>query len=141
MKKEIITRSEKETFEVGVDLGRNSSEGDIFALTGELGSGKTVLAKGIAGGLNIEEEITSPTYTLMEIYNGEKDLYHFDLYRIDCIEEFDLFHFEEYWYGKGISVIEWADRAGDKIPHRAIKVNLEYIDSNRRRILIEYPRN
>jgi len=113
--------------------------GDLFALTGDLGAGKTVLAKGIARGLGITEEITSPTFTLMEIYENVVPFFHFDLYRIDDPRELDALYFEEYWEGDGVSVVEWADRAAGRLPGTAVRVTMEYLDENTRRITIERP--
>ncbi len=141
MKREFISNSEEETLKVAEDLGRRARKGDIFALFGELGTGKTIIAKGIARGLGIKEVITSPTFNLLEIYQNEFLLYHFDLFRIEKDDEFNHLSFEEYWEGEGISVIEWADRALLRLPTSAIRVTIEYIDDNRRRITIEYPDN
>jgi tRNA threonylcarbamoyladenosine biosynthesis protein TsaE len=141
MKREFISNSEEETLKLAEDLGRRARRGDIFALFGELGTGKTIIAKGIARGLGIREVITSPTFNLLDIYQNEILLYHFDLFRIEKDDEFDQLSFEEYWEGDGVSVIEWADRALLRLPTSAIRVTIEYIDDNRRRITIEYPDN
>ncbi len=135
---EIISKSTEETFNLGFQLGKSARIGDIFALTGELGTGKTILTKGIAKGLGIDEEITSPTFTLLEIYPAETPFYHFDLYRIESQAELDHLGFEEYWEGDGVSVIEWADKAGE-LSGNIIKIKIEYLDEKRRRIIIEYP--
>ncbi len=137
--KTIITNSEEETGLFAFELGKKSKPGDIFALRGDLGCGKTILAKGIAKGLGIEDNITSPTFTLMEVYSAEVPLYHFDLYRIESEDELDNLFFEEYWEGDGVSVIEWAERAGERLPESRINIDIEYIDDSRRRIRIEYP--
>ncbi len=139
MNREIITTTEDETRLAGIRLGSKSNKGDIIALSGDLGTGKTVMAKGIARGMGISEEITSPTFTLLEIYEGVLNLYHFDLYRIKSTEELDQLYFEEYWNGDGVSVIEWPERCGTRLPDNKIMVRLEYIDENRRKITIEYP--
>jgi tRNA threonylcarbamoyladenosine biosynthesis protein TsaE len=141
MREEIITRSERETFDWALRLGKSARPGSVFALYGELGTGKTIIAKGIAKGLDIEEDITSPTFLMMEMYEGRLKLYHFDLYRIDDIEELNELNFEEYWEGDGISVIEWAEKAGNKLPVNAVKIKLEWISGAERRINIEYPGN
>ena len=141
MKREFISNSEEETLKVAEDLGRRAKRGDIFALFGELGTGKTIIAKGIARGLGIKEVITSPTFNLLEIYQNEFLLYHFDLFRIEKDDEFNQLSFEEYWEGEGISVIEWADRALLRLPTSAIRITIEFIDDNSRRITIEYPGN
>ncbi|MDY6967938.1 MAG: tRNA (adenosine(37)-N6)-threonylcarbamoyltransferase complex ATPase subunit type 1 TsaE [Spirochaetota bacterium] len=141
MKKIIITNSVEETLQWGEELGKSSIMGDVFALNGELGVGKTVVAKGIAKGLGINEEITSPSFVLLEIYPNKLPLYHFDLYRIDSEIEFDRLNFEEYWRGDGISVIEWAEKADIRLPENSIKIKIEWLDSDKRRIEIEYPDN
>ena len=138
---ELISRSDEFTFETGQRLGSEARPGDVFALRGDLGAGKTVLAKGIAAGLGIVEEITSPTFTLLEIYDSEIPFYHFDLYRIGDESEFDNLNFEDYWDNEGVSVVEWSERAGNRIPENAVFVTLEYLDDVSRRILIEYTGN
>ena len=139
MKKSVITHSMEETLILANELGTRAARGTVFALIGELGSGKTVIAKGIAKGLGITDEITSPTFTLMEIYEGPLPLYHFDLYRISRTEELDQLFFEEYWEDDGISVIEWADRAPDRLPESRITIMIEYLNETSRSITIEYP--
>ncbi|MGQ9843335.1 MAG: tRNA (adenosine(37)-N6)-threonylcarbamoyltransferase complex ATPase subunit type 1 TsaE [Spirochaetota bacterium] len=134
-----ITQSQEETFSIGVELGKGAKPGEIFALIGNLGTGKTILAKGIAKGLGIDEEITSPTFTLLEVYESDTPLYHFDLYRISDNTELENLFFEEYWFGNGVSVIEWADRAMKRLPKDIYIITLEYIDKNRRKITVEYP--
>jgi tRNA threonylcarbamoyladenosine biosynthesis protein TsaE len=129
----------EETLILAEDLGRNAARGSVFALIGDLGAGKTIVAKGVARGMGIADEITSPTFTLMEIYEGPVPLYHFDLYRINRPEELDQLFFEEYWEDDGISVIEWADRALDRLPPTRITIKIEYLDETSRSITIEYP--
>jgi tRNA threonylcarbamoyladenosine biosynthesis protein TsaE len=141
MKMEIITRSEKETFDWAKELGVSAKKGSIFALYGELGTGKTIIAKGIAKGLGISDDVTSPTFLMMEIYKGKMQLYHFDLYRIDNVEKLDELNFEEYWSGNGVSVIEWAEKAEHRIPADSVRINLEWISDTERRISVEYPGN
>ncbi len=129
----------EETLDLAAELGRNAVPGSVFALIGELGAGKTIVAKGIARGMGITDEITSPTFTLMEIYEAAVPLYHFDLYRISSHDELDQLFFEEYWEGDGISVIEWADRALDRLPASRITVTIGYMNETSRSITIEYP--
>jgi tRNA threonylcarbamoyladenosine biosynthesis protein TsaE len=139
MKRNIISHSMEETLDLAAELGRNAAPGSVFALIGELGAGKTIVAKGIARGMGITDEITSPTFTLMEIYEAAVPLYHFDLYRISSHDELDQLFFEEYWEGDGISVIEWADRALDRLPASRITVTIGYMNETSRSITIEYP--
>ena len=135
----VISRSVEETLAMAEEWGRNSGPGAVFALTGELGAGKTIIAKGIARGLGITDDITSPTFTLLEIYEGVIPLYHFDLYRIDSEAELDLLDFESYWEDDGVSVIEWADKACDRLPAGHMRISIEYHNESSRSITIEYP--
>jgi len=136
---ETISHSEEESLRLGMELGRSARAGTVFALCGELGSGKTVLARGIARGLGIGDDITSPTFTLLEIYEWRPPLYHFDFYRIERRAEFDELGFEEYWEGDGVSVIEWAERAEGLLPESTIYIYLEYHNEHERKIRVEYP--
>ena len=139
MKIEAITKSDAETILLSEKLGSHAKPGDVFAVTGDLGAGKTVFAKGVARGLGIRDEITSPTFTLLEVYDGNLVFYHFDLYRIEKKDEFINLNFEEYWEANGVSVVEWADKAEGLLPSGSIKVNIEYLSENERRITVEYP--
>jgi tRNA threonylcarbamoyladenosine biosynthesis protein TsaE len=141
MKKTIISSSSDETFSFASELGKNIQKKTIVALYGTLGAGKTIFAKGLAAGLGIVDEITSPTFSLLEVYEGNTAFYHFDLYRIDDPNEFLNLSFEEYWEGDGVSVIEWAEIAENILPKKRINVWIEYIDENSRRITVEYPDN
>ena len=141
MKQTKLSNSVTETLNFTEEIGKNAKSGDIYALYGDLGSGKTIIAKGIAKGIGIMDDITSPTFNLLETYEGDINLYHFDLYRIESERELDQLFFEEYWEGDGISVIEWAENAGARLPDSIIKIFIEYIDENKRRIKIEYPGN
>ncbi len=132
MVKEIITASTEETIQLGERLARNASGGDIFALIGELGTGKTVLAKGIARGLRIKEEVVSPSYVLIKEYEGRISLYHFDLYRLNSLNEMESLGYEEYFEGIGLTVIEWAERLGRLLPPEHLLIKLEGIDSSHR---------
>ena len=141
MIEEIISESPEETFKWAETLGRYAKTGNIYALSGELGSGKTIIAKGIAKGMGIDEEITSPTFLFVEIYDNVIPLYHFDLYRINNNSELNELNFEEYWEGSGVSVIEWAEKASGRLPENIIKINVNWEGENKRRISIEYPDN
>jgi tRNA threonylcarbamoyladenosine biosynthesis protein TsaE len=139
MKKKYISRSAKDTLSIGQGLGHKAGPGEVFALFGELGSGKTVIAKGIARGLGVEDEVTSASFTLFEIYTGRVPLYHFDLYRIESAAELDRLFFDEYWEGEGVSVIEWADRALGRLPEGSVTIRIKSLNETEREIIIEYP--
>lgn len=131
--------SPERTDAIAFALGKKAQKGDCFALIGDLGCGKTQFAKAFALGMGIHEVITSPTFTLLEEYEGPITLYHFDLYRLADESELDPLFFEEYWEGDGVSLIEWADRAGTRLPKKAIVIRFDYIDATTRRLSIEYP--
>lgn len=118
------TNSEKETYELAYNMATKSKSGEIIALIGDLGVGKTAFAKGFAAGLSITEPITSPTFTIVCEYEGRLPLYHFDVYRIADSEELFEIGFEEYLYGGGVCLIEWADKVLDEIPTEAALVRI-----------------
>lgn len=119
------TQNEKETFEIGHQLAENSKPGDIYCLLGDLGVGKTVFSKGFAIGLGITEPITSPTFTIVQVYEAEKPLYHFDMYRIEDEDELEMIGYEDYFYGKGVCLVEWANNVEDVIPKSAKWITIE----------------
>lgn len=124
------TNSEKETFELGKNLGEQAKAGQIFCLNGDLGVGKTVFTQGFAKGLGIEENVNSPTFTIIQVYEeGRIPLYHFDVYRIGDPEEMYEIGYEDYFYGQGVCLIEWAKLIEELIPDEAkivlIEKNLE----------------
>lgn len=117
---------EKDTFEMGRKLGECCNPGDIILLEGNLGSGKTVFTKGFGKGLGIDETISSPTFTIMQIYDtGRIPLYHFDVYRIADIAEMDEIGYEDYFFGNGVCIIEWAGLIQEILPEGCIKVKIE----------------
>lgn len=128
--------SADETFDLGEKLGETLKNGDIVALYGDLGAGKTVFAKGIASGLGVSEEITSPTFTLLKQYEGRLRLCHFDLYRIEDDEALENIGFYEYLGGEGVCVIEWAEKASLPL---CIKVTLKGSGADSRSITIGKP--
>ena len=119
------TTNEKETFEIGYEIAKNSLKGGIYCLIGDLGVGKTVFSKGFAEGLGITEPITSPTFTIVQEYEGEKPLYHFDMYRIEDPDELEMIGYEDYFYGQGVCLIEWANNVEDVIPEEAKWIYIE----------------
>lgn len=122
----IETWSPKETFAVGERLGKEAKAGEIYTLNGDLGVGKTVFTQGIAKGLGIEEPVNSPTFTIVQIYEeGRIPFYHFDVYRIGDVEEMDEIGYEDYFFGEGLCIIEWAELIIDIIPNNAKKITIE----------------
>ncbi len=120
------TRSPEETFHVGMRLGREAKAGQVFTLTGDLGVGKTVFTQGLAKGLGIEEAVNSPTFTIVQIYEGGRlPFYHFDVYRIGDIEEMDEVGFEDYVMGEGVSLIEWANLIEEILPEKRTEILIE----------------
>ncbi len=120
------TRSPEETFRVGMRLGQEAKAGQVFTLTGDLGVGKTVFTQGLAKGLGIEEAVNSPTFTIVQIYEGGRlPFYHFDVYRIGDIEEMDEVGFEDYVMGEGVSLIEWANLIEEILPEKRTEILIE----------------
>lgn len=134
MTSRITLNNETETRRFGLDLGREAKPGDVLALTGDLGVGKTTLTKAIAEGLGITDMITSPTFTIVKEYrSGRLPLYHFDVYRIGDPDEMYELGYEEYFYGDGVCVVEWADIIEDFLPENAIRIHISYSDDEKAR--------
>lgn len=122
----VETNEEKETWELGRKMGLCASEGQVFTLVGDLGVGKTVFTKGLADGLGIKEPVSSPTFTIVQIYDeGRLPFYHFDVYRIGDIQEMDEIGYEDYVYGQGVSLIEWADLIDEILPEHYTEIRIE----------------
>ena len=135
---EFISSSEKETLKFAEDFAKTLNPGDIVLLDGDLGSGKTVFSKGVVSALsNGEICAVSPTFVIVNSYDCNPPVYHFDLYRINDPGELDAIGAEEYFYGDGICLVEWPVRAIDKFPHSAIKVYIEKLDDLKRLIKVE----
>ena len=118
--------SEEMTFEIGKKLGEKADKGEIICLEGDLGVGKTVFTKGFAEGLDIEDNIDSPTFTIVQEYlEGRIPLYHFDVYRIGDISEMDEIGYEDYFFGEGVCLIEWASRIEELLPEAAVHIKIE----------------
>ena len=121
----IETNSEKETYEFGYQLGQEAKAGQVFTLVGDLGVGKTVFTKGLAAGLGVEEPVSSPTFTIVQVYEeGRLPFYHFDVYRIGDIEEMDEVGYEDYVYGDGVSLIEWANLIEEILPEHRTQIKI-----------------
>ena len=118
--------SEKETYELGQKLGRQAAAGQVITLIGDLGVGKTVFTQGLAAGLGITEPVSSPTFTIVQIYEeGRLPLYHFDVYRIGDVEEMDEIGYEDYFYGEGVCLIEWANLIEEILLEHLTEVQIE----------------
>jgi len=134
----MITRSESETRARGETLARTLRAGDVVLLFGDLGMGKTVFARGLAIGLGVDEEhVRSPSFTLVNRYEGRQTVYHIDLYRIDRPQDLDELGLEEILGGDGVAVVEWAERLGPYRPERAVAVRLADRGGNEREITID----
>lgn len=122
----IETRSAGETFSLGEEIGKKARPGDVYTLIGDLGVGKTVFTQGLAKGLGIGESISSPTFTIVQVYEeGRIPFYHFDVYRIGDVEEMDEIGFEDYIYGEGVSLIEWANLIEEILPEDRTEILIE----------------
>ena len=120
------TFSPEETLEIGRQLGKRVQPGDVYTLIGDLGVGKTVLTQGIAEGLGITEPISSPTFTIVQVYEeGRMPFYHFDVYRIGDVEEMDEIGYEDYFYGDGLTMIEWANLIEEILPEHYRQITIE----------------
>src|SRR6266545_2125490 len=133
----VVTHVETETVALGENLGRLLRPGDFVALFGELGSGKTRFAQGVALGAGVDPKtrVTSPTYTIMNEYQGTFPLYHFDLYRLAGDTDIVELGFEDYFFGRGICLVEWAERLVSELPDEHLMVSFTYEVNNARRIV------
>ena len=124
--KTIETWDAEETYNIGKALGERVKAGDVVCLTGELGVGKTVFTQGFAKGLGIADAVSSPTFTIVQEYEeGRFPFYHFDVYRIGSVEEMDEIGFEDYVFGEGVCLIEWADLIEEILPEQRMNVHIE----------------
>jgi tRNA threonylcarbamoyladenosine biosynthesis protein TsaE len=132
-----VTNSAAETRALGEQLARRLQPGDTVILEGELGAGKSELARGIARGLGVTETVTSPSFTILNVYeSGRCPLYHFDWYRLENEEELYELGMDEYLGGDGVAVVEWAERCPDAVPEKRIRIRLEVTGEETRRIEI-----
>ena len=141
---DLVTTGAEHTREIGARLGRRLRRGDVVLLHGDLGAGKTTLAQGIARGLGVADTVQSPTFTLVNQYEGPATdnepfrLYHVDLYRLPGEEELDSFGFDDYLAPTdGVTLIEWPERAATRLPDRYLLVRLEPVGESKRRLVIE----
>ncbi len=133
---EVTTSSPEETRKLGAYLGALAEPGDVLLLVGKLGAGKTCLAQGIARGLNIDDYVMSPSFVIVRELEGRLPLYHIDLYRLEQAEIVDL-GLDEYFYGQGISLVEWADKALNMLPKEHLLVQIDYLSDDERRFKLK----
>lgn len=134
---EIVTSTPEQTRQLGVKLGRLAEPGDVILLSGELGAGKTCLTQGIAWGLGIQEYALSPTFVIMREMYGRLTLYHMDLYRLDDIDESGDLGLDDYFYGSGLCVVEWAEKAMGLMPKERLHIEIEYTSDKGRRLRLK----
>lgn len=127
----------EDTFSIGAMCAMEAKKGDIFCLYGDVGAGKTAFTKGFATGLLIEEDVVSPTFNIVQAYEGLKKLYHFDVYRIEDINEMENIGFDDYLFGDGVCVIEWAEMVEELLPENVIKVVIKKVDTDENERIIE----
>ena len=122
----IETENPEETFALGQKIGRAATPGQVYTLTGDLGVGKTVFTQGVASGLGITEPVNSPTFTIVQVYEeGRLPFYHFDVYRIGDIEEMEEIGYDDYFFGEGICLIEWAELIEEILPENRISITIQ----------------
>lgn len=137
MERVVITDGPEETLRLGEELARELRSGDVVALVGELGSGKTTLVKGIAQGLFVREPVISPSFILARTYQGQMPLHHLDAYRVNSAEELAEVGLTELLPpGEGVTVVEWADRVEELIPPGSLWIHLEHLDGDRRKLTL-----
>jgi len=131
-----VTRSVNDTVRLGARLGRLLGAGDVVGLTGELGSGKTTFTKGIARGLRVRDakHVNSPSFVIVKEYIGRVPLYHFDIYRLDDPSDLDTVGYKEYFYGRGVTVIEWADKIKPILPDKYLAVEFSSVGEKERKV-------
>jgi tRNA threonylcarbamoyladenosine biosynthesis protein TsaE len=134
---ELVSHSPEETQKLGRRLGEIARPGDVFLLVGDLGSGKTCLTQGIAWGLGIKEYALSPSFVIIRELYGRLPLYHIDLYRLDRIEESMDLGLDDYLYGRGVCVVEWAEKALSLMPPERLLIRLDYLADTERRFRLE----
>jgi tRNA threonylcarbamoyladenosine biosynthesis protein TsaE len=134
---ELISRSPEETQKLGRHIGELALPGDVFLLVGDLGTGKTCLTQGIAWGLGIDEYTLSPTFVIIRELYGRLPLYHIDLYRLDRIEESLELGLDDYFYGRGVCVVEWAEKALSILPAEHLLIKIGYLSDTKRNFEME----
>lgn len=132
----VVSHSPEETKELGIKIGRLCQPGDVIALDGDLGAGKTCLIQGLAEGLEVSKEsyVRSPTFTILNVHEGRIPLYHFDLYRLSDLDELEEIGYREYIYGDGVSALEWASNVEEAIPAECLKITIKRTGETEREI-------
>lgn len=130
----IICNNTKETEKFGLALGSKLKGSDVICLNGDLGAGKTTLTKSIGKGMGIDDYITSPTFNIINEYYSDLNLYHFDTYRLENVDDVEYLGFDEYFYSDGVCIIEWADRIKEFLPDQYLELNIKKIDDDKREI-------
>lgn len=116
----------EDTFKIGYDMGRKAKSGQVYCLNGDLGTGKTVFTQGFAKGLGVDDSVNSPTFTIVQEYEGKNmPFYHFDVYRIADVWEMEEIGYEDYFYGEGVCLIEWAEQIEEILPENRININIK----------------
>lgn len=131
----IVTESPEETMRIAENLGQLVQEGDVITLEGDLGAGKTSFTKGLAKGLGVKRVVNSPTFTIIKEYQGRLPLYHMDVYRME--DEVEDLGFDEYFYGEGVSVIEWPSMIPSQLPEDRLMISIYHLGETTRKISIE----
>ncbi|MDP8298628.1 MAG: tRNA (adenosine(37)-N6)-threonylcarbamoyltransferase complex ATPase subunit type 1 TsaE [Candidatus Tantalella remota] len=131
----ITTNKPEDTIELGAQIAGKLAPGDLIALVGELGAGKTVFVKGLAKGIGVADylHVNSASFVIMKEYRGDKDLYHFDVYRLDQTSFAETLDYEKYFYSEGIIAVEWADKIRETLPEEYLEIGIEYDGKDRRR--------
>lgn len=138
---EFIVNSVEQTMSLGIQIGEKVNSGDILCLIGDLGTGKTHITKGIAKGLQVEDHITSPTFNIVNEYDGRHKFFHFDVYRVNDPDEIEAIGFDEYIFSDGVSVIEWANYIEELIPENHLRITIDKLPElgvNYRKITLNY---
>ncbi|MCB0153902.1 MAG: tRNA (adenosine(37)-N6)-threonylcarbamoyltransferase complex ATPase subunit type 1 TsaE [Anaerolineae bacterium] len=134
---DFISHSESQTHRLGARLAEYLGPGDVVALEGDLGSGKTRWVQGVCRGLGVSGPVVSPTFTLVnEYHDGRLPIYHIDLYRLDSVAEIETFGLDDYLYGDGVTLIEWADRISGQLPPAHLTIQLHHMEMTKRRVVI-----
>lgn len=134
---EVVTNTPEETIELGARIAGKLGPGDLVALVGDLGAGKTVFVKGLAKGVGVEDylHVNSASFVILKEYKGDRDLYHFDVYRLDQASFSETLDHEKYFYSEGITAVEWADKIRDILPEEYLEISIEHAGETERKFL------